>query len=162
MTAASSHPSRSIPSTFRLDRAAPAGTLASCAVTIALWAVAALLAVAPAQAQTVTIEKIPGEDSFDAAERATSKFRIRARGSDAPWRGANNEHAGITVGVKFDYEGRDLEYWSNSNYTRAPGKKVSSFEVVLARSWQAEWFGTWQPVLGPDGVRHGQRTISTS
>ena len=94
------------------------------------------LAVTPAQAQTVTIEKISGEESFDSAERATSKFRIRARGSDAPWQGAN-EHAGITVGVKFDYEGRDLEYWSNSNYTRAPGKKVSSFEVVLARSWQA-------------------------
>ena len=137
MTAASSHPSRSIRSTFRLDRAAPAGTLASCAVTIALWAVAALLAAAPAQAQTVTIEKIAGEDSFDSAERATSKFRIRARGSDAPWRGANNEHGGITVGVKFDYEGRDLEYWSNSNYTRAPGNNVSRFEVVLARSWQA-------------------------
>ena len=137
MTPASSHPSRSIPSTFRLDRAAPAGTLASCAVTIALWAVAALLAVAPAQAQTVTIEKIAGEDSFDSAERATSKFRIRARGSDAPWRGANNEYGGITVGVKFDYEGRDVEYWRNLNYTKAPGNNVSRFEVVLARSWQA-------------------------
>ena len=137
MTAASSHPSRSIRSTFRLDRAAPAGTLASCAVTIALWAVAALLAVAPAQAQTVTIEKIAGEDSFDSAERATSKFRIRARGSDAPWRGANNEYGGITVGVKFDYEGRDVEYWRNLNYTKAPGNNVSRFEVVLARSWQA-------------------------
>ena len=101
---------------------------------MALWATVVLLP--PAQAQTVTIEKISGEDSFDSAERAKSKFRIRARGSDAPWRG-QNEYAGITVGVKFDYEGRDLEYWSNSNYTRAPGKKVSSFEVVLARSWQA-------------------------
>ena len=134
MTAASSHPSRSIPSTFRLDRASPAGAVASSAVTVALWAVVALLAVAPAQAQTLTIEKIPGEGSFDAGERA--EFRIRARGSDAPWRGAN-EHAGITLGVKFDYEGRDLEYWSNSNYSRAPGNKVSRFEVVLARSWQA-------------------------
>ena len=145
MTAASSHPSRSIRSTFRLDRAAPAGAVASCAVTIALWAVVALLAVAPAQAQTVTIEKISGKESFDAGTttkgtvtgESTAHYRIRARGSDAPWRGPN-EHAGITVGVKFDYEGRDLEYWSNSNYTRAPGKKVSSVEVVLARSWQAD------------------------
>ena len=111
------------------------GFVASAAAA-ALCATVLAFAVTPAQAQTVTIEKISGEESFDSAERATSKFRIRARGSDAPWQGAN-EHAGITVGVKFDYEGRDLEYWSNSNYTRAPGKKVSSFEVVLARSWQA-------------------------
>ena len=137
MTAASSHPSRSIRSTFRLDRAAPAGAVASCAVTIALWAVVALLAVAPAQAQTVTIEKISGEESFDSAERTKSKFRIRARGSNAPWRASKSEHAGITIEVEFDYEGRDLEYWENSNYTKAPGKKVSRFEVVLARSWQA-------------------------
>ena len=107
------------------------------AAAAALWAVAALLAAAPAQAQTITIEKIAGEDSFDSAERAKSKFRIRARGSDAPWRGANNKYGGITVGVKFDYKGRDLEYWSNSNYTRAPGNKVSRFEVVLARIWEA-------------------------
>ena len=111
----------------------PAGAVASCAVTIALWAVVALLAAAPAQAQTVTIEKIPGEDSFDSAERAQSTFRIRARGSDAPWRGTN-VHAGITVGVEFDYQGRDVEYWENSNYTKAPGNKVSRFEVVLSRT----------------------------
>ena len=123
-------------------RCRPRAGSARCVSFVARAAAAALcvtvlaFAVTPAKAQTVTIEKISGEESFDSAERATSKFRIRARGSDAPWQGAN-EHAGITVGVKFDYEGRDLEYWSNSNYTRAPGKKVSSFEVVLARSWQA-------------------------
>ena len=121
------------------------GAVASRAAVAVLWTVAALLVVAPAQAQTVTIEKISGKESFDAGTttkgtftgESTAHYRIRARGSDAPWRAGNNEHAGITVGVKFDYEGRDLEYWSNSNYTRAPGKKVSSVEVVLARSWQA-------------------------
>ena len=132
MTAASSHPSRSIRSTFRLDRASPAGAVAFCAVTIALWAVVALLAVAPAQAQTVTIEKISGEESFDSAERAKSKFRIRARGSNAPWSGTNI-HEGITVGVEFDYQGRDVELWRSSNYTKA-ANKVSRFEVVLSRT----------------------------
>ena len=114
------------------------GFVASAAAAAALCATVLALAVTPAKAQTVTIEKISGEESFDSAERAKSKFRIRARGSDAPWRGDNNEYGGITVGIKFDYQGRDLEYWSNSNYTRAPGKKVSRFEVVLARSWQAD------------------------
>ena len=150
MTPASSHPSRSIPSTFWLDRAAPAGAVASCAVTIALWAVVALLAVAPAQAQTVTIEKISGKESFNAGAttrtvgsltdiESTAHFRIRARGSDAPFRqftGDRGEYAGITIGVEFDYEGRDVESWANSNYTTHPGNKVSRFEVVLARTWE--------------------------
>ena len=151
MTAASSHPSRSIRSTFRLDRAAPAGAVAFCAVTIVLWAVVALLAVAPAQAQTVTIEKISGKESFDAGATtrtvgtltsigSTAHFRIRARGSDAPFQqftGDRGEYAGITIGVEFDYQGRDRAYWQNSNYTKSPGNKVSRFEVVLARTWEA-------------------------
>ena len=132
MTAACPHSRKSTPSTPRLDRAAPAGAVAPRAATAALWAVVALLAVTPAQAQTVTIEKIPGEDSFDSAVRATSKFRIRARGSNAPWSGTNI-HEGITVGVEFDYEGRDVELWESSNYTKAT-KKVSRFEVVLSRT----------------------------
>ena len=133
MTEAPHHLSRSIPCNPPARLGHSVGSVASRAATVALWAVVALLAVAPAQAQTVTIEKIPGEGSFDAGERATAKFRIRARGSDAPWRGPN-EHAGITVGVEFDYEGRDTEYWSNSNYTKSPGNKVSRFEVVLSRT----------------------------
>ena len=116
-----------------------------------LGAVAALLAVAPAQAQTVTIEKISGKESFDAGAttrtvgsltdiESTAHFRVRARGSDAPFQqftGDRGEYAGITIGVEFDYQGRDLESWRNSNYTTHPGNKVSRFEVVLARTWEA-------------------------
>ena len=108
------------------------GFVASAAAA-ALCATVLAFAVTPAKAQTVTIEKISGEESFDSAERATSKFRIRARGSNAPWSGTNI-HEGITVGVEFDYQGRDLEYWENSNYTKSPGNKVSRFEVVLSRT----------------------------
>ena len=103
------------------------------AAAAALFATVLACAVTPAKAQTLTNEKISGHESFDSAERAQSEFRIRARGSNAPWRGTNI-HKGITVGVEFDYQGRDLEYWRNSNYTRAPGKKVSRFEVVLSRT----------------------------
>ena len=114
---------------------------------------AAVLAFAgtPTQAQTVTIEKISGKGSFDAGAttrtvgsltdiESTAHFRIRARGSDAPFQqftGDRGAYAGITIGVKFDYQGRDLEYWENSNYKTHPGNKVSRFEVVLARAWEA-------------------------
>ena len=114
---------------------------------------AAVLAFAgtPTQAQTVTIEKISGKGSFDAGATtrtvgsltdigSTAHFRIRARGSDAPFQrftGDRGEFAGITIGVKFDYQGRDLESWRNSNYTTHPGNKISRFEVVLARAWEA-------------------------
>ena len=123
---------------------ASAAAAAVCATVLAL-------AVTPAQAQTVTIEKISGKGSFNAGATtrtvgtltdigSTAHFRIRYRGSDAPFQqftGDRGTYAGITIGVEFDYEGRDLESWANSNYTTHPGNKISRFEVVLARAWEA-------------------------
>ena len=126
------------------------GFVASAAAA-ALCATILALAVTPAQAQTVTIEKISGKESFNAGAttrtvgsltqiESTAHFRIRYRGSDAPFQrftGDRGRYAGITIGVEFDYEGRDLEAWTNSNYTTHPGNRVSRFEVVLARTWEA-------------------------
>ena len=123
---------------------ASAAAAAVCATVLAL-------AVTPAQAQTVTIEKISGKGSFNAGATtrtvgtltdigSTAHFRIRYRGSDAPFQqftGDRGTYAGITIGVEFDYQGRDLESWANSNYTTHPGNKISRFEVVLARAWEA-------------------------